>query len=132
MAFNKDNNASFKYAVNPDFNDIVDERGNTIIAYRKVAWGNGEEKEEIRKWYVDIEKETPNKGVTFLTEDGPNNLVDALIKHGHGDTKRILGALKEREDFEESLVSVVGKKAVKQAKETESQDYYDPREVLGA
>lgn len=123
---------SFKYTVNPECDEVVDERGNSTIMLRKVAWGDGAEKLEIRKWFVDIDKETASKGTPFLTEEGPGNLARAIIKHGYGDTAVLLGELKQRPDFEEALVSVVGKQKVKAAQETETSDYYDPREVIGA
>jgi hypothetical protein len=125
---------SFEYHVNSDVDEIVDERGNTVIMFRKLAWGDGEEKLELRKWHVKIEGETPSKGVTFLTEDGPHNLVHVLTNKGFGDTQKILEELKSRDDFEESLINVIGKKKVKEAKESESieeANYYDPKEMLG-
>jgi hypothetical protein len=124
----------FKYHVNDEVNEIVDEKGNSAIMFRKLAWGDGEEKLELRKWYVDIDKETPAKGVTFLTEDGPHNLTHILVKKGFGDTEKILGELKSRDDFDEALSNTIGKKKVKEIKDKESASeeiYYDPKEMLG-
>jgi len=125
--------SNFKYTVNEEVDEIVDEKGNTAILFRKLAWGEGQEKLEIRKWYVNIDGETPSKGVTFLTEDGPHNLVHVFAKKGFGDTETILNTLKERDDFEEALSNVIGKKKVKAIKEQDSSEvqYYDPKEMLG-
>lgn len=126
---------SFVYHVNEEVDEIVDERGNSAIMFRKLAWGEGEEKFELRKWFVDIGKETPGKGVTFLTEEGPHNLTQVLVKKGFGETEKILHELKQRKDFEESLINVIGKERVEEAKEQESSSdkvYYDPKEILMA
>jgi hypothetical protein len=125
---------AFDYHVNEEVDEVIDEKGNTVIMFRKLAWGAGEEKLELRKWYVDINKETPSKGVTFLTEDGPHNLVNILVKKGFGDTEKVLEELKSREDFEEALSNVIGKKKVKDIKNQDAANeasYYDPKEMLG-
>lgn len=127
--------ANFEYHVNGEVDEVIDEKGNSVIMFRKLAWGKGEEKLELRKWYVDIDKETPSKGVTFLTEDGPHNLTHVLIRKGFGDTEKILEELKTRDGFEDSLSNVIGKKKVKEIKEQEATDeaiYYDPKEMLCA
>lgn len=125
--------ASFKYTVNPEVDEIIDEKGNTVILFRKLAWGEGEEKLELRKWYVDIDKETPNKGVVFLTEEGPNNLVHTFINKGFGDTERILTELKEREDFESALCNIIGESKIKSIKKqtpSEEVEYFDPKTFM--
>lgn len=124
---------NFAYHVNPEVDEIIDEKGNTVILFRKLAWGSGAEKLELRKWYVDIDKETPSKGVTFLTEDGPHNLVHTFVRKGFGETERVLTELKSREDFEEALCNVIGKKKMDEVKEQDSgeAEYYDPKEMLG-
>lgn len=123
---------NYPYTVNPDLDEVVDERGNTVIMFRKVNW-NGKEATlpEVRKWYLSGEGESPNKGFVFLTEDGPKNLAKAIIKHNYGTTTEYLEVLKDREDFNESLVSVIGEKAVSTAKKSKpATNYYDPREIL--
>jgi len=127
--------AIFEYHVNDEVDEVIDEKGNTVILFRKLAWGKGAEKLELRKWFVDINKETPSKGVTFLTEEGPHNLVHTFIKKGFGDTEKILTELKARDGFEDALSSVIGKKKVKEIKEQDAVEgeavYYDPKEMLG-
>lgn len=120
MAFKKDGN--FTYHVG-DIDETVDSRGNTVLLLRKLAWGNGQEKLEIRKWFIDINKETPSKGVTFLTDEGPGNLINALIDNGYGNTKDILSNLSKREDFDSALAAIG-----KRIPEGEASDeYFDPK-----
>lgn len=88
--------------------EIIEEKGNAFIALREVAWGTGQSKLEIRKWYTDANgNETPNKGVTFMTEEGPNQLVNAMTGLGYGDTQEVLKNLSTREDFRPSLNNVL-------------------------
>ncbi len=120
----------FKYTVDKSLDEVVDERGNTAVMLRKLAWGDKEPKVEIRKWFITEKGERPSKGVTFCTEEGPGNLAKVLIRNGFGKTEELIGELKDREDFDDSLAKVIGKQAIKKAKETVIEEYYDPREVL--
>ena len=49
---------------------------------------------------------------------------------GFGHTKKMLKSLKDREDFEDSLVYTIGKKKVEESKDKEvvinEDDYFDP------
>lgn len=123
MAFKKDGN--FSYHVG-DIDETIDSRGNTVVLLRKLAWGNGQEKLEIRKWFIDISKETPSKGVTFLTDEGPGNLINALIDHGYGDTQEIITKLAQRSDFDSALASV-GKSRKDMG--TASDEFFDPKSL---
>lgn len=88
--------------------EIIEEKGNAFIALREVAWGSGNSKLEIRKWYTNANgDETPSKGVTFMTEDGPNQLVETMTGLGYGDTERVLQKLNEREDFRPALNNIL-------------------------
>lgn len=121
----------FKYTVDPELDEVVDEKGNTAIMLRRIAWGDGTPKIEIRKWFLSETGEQASKGVTFATDKGPGNLAKTLIRKGFGETSELIGELKEREDFDNSLARVIGKQKVKAAKETVVEEYYDPKEVLG-
>lgn len=123
MAFKK-SDGPLTYKVG-DVDEVVDSRGNTVIMLRKVAWGSGKEKLEIRKWFVDINKETAGRGVTFLTDEGPTNLINTMIKCGYGDTQQIIEAIKDREDFDDALMSIGRKKPTGEA----SSKYYDAKEA---
>lgn len=123
-----------EYKIDSKLDEVIDERGNTAILLRSVSWNGNTFKPEIRKWVIDTKtgKEIPNKGISFLTENGPKNLALAIIKNKFGETQEYIEALKDREDFEESLVNVIGKKSVEdaKAKKANTSTFYDPREVL--
>ena len=116
-------------------NEVIDEKGNMALMLREVAWNGRDYHLELRKWIVDVDKEQPMKGCTFITEEGPNNLVDTMVKHGYGNTRNILHELSSRDSFEEDLVSVIGKQKVDKAEDTEvtitEDDYFDPKSLLG-
>ena len=101
-----------KYKIFEGADDIFDEKGSMFLAMRRVAWYSegkeepGEEKAklELRKWLINKEgEEQPHKGFSFLTENGPHDLTKMLVQKGYGDTKELLIALKDREDFKESV-----------------------------
>ena len=94
-----------------NLNEVFDEKGSMFLAMRRVQWceeGKEPDREksklELRKWRITPEgEERADKGFSFLTEDGPNELAKVLVHNGYGKTKDILIELKERSDFEESV-----------------------------
>lgn len=132
MPFKKDGNISFTIKVD-GINELIDERNNSILALREVGWNDKEPRLELRRWIVDENGDKPMKGVSFLTEDGPHNLVNSMTKLGFGNTETILANIKNRDNFEESLVKVIGKKKVSKAKEEtieiSEDDYFDPESL---
>lgn len=121
---NNDNTKAFTYHVG-DVDEVIDTKGNSVVLLRKLAWGDGEEKLELRRWVMDINKETPLKGCTFLTDEGPNTLANKLIELGYGHTAEVLATLSKRKDFKESLESLGQKKKGKK-----NSVYYDPKEII--
>lgn len=122
-----------------DVNEIIDEgSGNSFIALRKVKWDENKDfKLDIRKWYTNSNgEEIAGKGVGFITEDGPTNLIKALIKHGYGNTRQILEQLSEREEFPIAVKEIiVGKNIdidgiVLSTNDNVSITYYDPNDIL--
>lgn len=116
-----------KYTIVDDYDYIIDEKGSSFIALRKIFWGDTDVLDEIdpskvkldiRKWHTDSStgEEKVGKGWSFLTEQGPHNLTKILVENGFGKTKDILNGIKDREDFRSSLNSVLGK----------DDDLYDP------
>lgn len=84
----------FVYTVDSDFDYTIDEKGNAFIALRKIDWGNkGEYKLDLRKYYASDTGETMRKGVSFLTEDGPNELTKVLLETGYGDDEEIANTI---------------------------------------
>ena len=111
-----------------NMDEIFDEKGNTFLAMRKIQWcKEGVEpdpdkaKLELRKWHMSAEGEIAGKGFSFLTEEGPHELVNALISNGYGHTNEIIDLLKQRDDFNESVVC---------NKEDQDDEYFDPRETF--
>lgn len=120
----------FTFRLDDSCDYVIDEKpGNAFIALRKVAWGDAAEaKLELRKWFVKSDgDETPGKGVTFMTEEGPHELVRTLADIGYGHTTDILRILRDRDDYKEALRAI-------DHPETPSSDktmYYDPKECIG-
>lgn len=112
---------------------IVDEKGSVFIALRKIAWGCGKDenpedlnipvKLDLRKYYNTEQGERMDKGVSFLTEDGPNELTKVLLEEGYGNTSECLSVLLKRNDIEEAINTITNG-------ETNDDGYYDPRELL--
>ena len=132
MAFGK--NKDLKYTIKEDgINEVIEENGNMITMLREVAWNDKEPKLEMRKWIINPDTETPMKGLSFMTEKGPHSAAELLVKHGYGETKTLLGDLSTREDFENGLISTIGKKKVDETKQKEEiiqDDYLDPKGLL--
>ena len=109
-------NADFSqmfYHVFKDFEIPFDEKGTTCGTVRLVQWcKNGEEpdkdkaKIEIRKVYTSGAEEKTGKGYTFSTPEGPGELAVGLIKAGFGETKDVLNAVRERDDFKEAVMNL--------------------------
>lgn len=126
----------FEYNINPDFDYIIDEKGNSIVTLRKASWNNREEKLELRKWIVNSEgKETYGKGFAFLTEEGPNELIKTLLENNYGDTETVINSVKDRSDFMPALcmaLEVANKTDLmdKLSKEEIEEEYYDPTQIF--
>ena len=128
-------NKPISYEVKEDgINELIEEKNNMVTMLREVSWNGRESHLEIRKWVEDAEKETPMKGVSFMTEEGPHNLTETLVKCGFGNTKNIIKQLSVRDDFDNSLINVIGKQKVSKAKSTpvivNEDEYYDPKEII--
>lgn len=79
--------------------NVFDNRDNSYLAIRKVSWNRQQPKLEIRRWYMDGEdNETPSKGITFYTEEGPHQLTHLLLKLGYGDPETIEAIMEERKN----------------------------------
>ena len=125
----------FKYNIIDKIDYTIEEQGNQFTALRKVRWGdNDKEYLELRRW-----RNTPDggeqaaKGCTFMTEDGPSELVNVLVELGYGNTKEVINRLSQREDFRKSLNSVLGKddELFDENVGTLEDDYYDPKSLIG-
>lgn len=122
----------FKYEVDPNFDYLIEEKGNQATFFRRVSWGGRDAKPEIRKWYVDGTSETPGKGVSFMTEEGPAELIKVMTNVGYGNTDEILENISKRDDFPAAVKKVLGKgvqEVIDQYDSTELEEVYDPRSI---
>lgn len=119
--------------------DIFDEKGSSFLAMRLTQWcEQGEEpdkekaKLELRKFRMTSDGERVDKGFSFLTEDGPNELAHLLVCNGYGDTKELLLELRKRDNIEEALKGLVDDtvESVKNLFDNNDGEYFDMRSVL--
>ena len=132
-------NKEFKLEIDNEVDEVIDEvPGSSFIALRKLRWSDsGSFKLDIRKWYTNSEgEEIAGKGVSFMTEEGPDNLIEALLKHGYGDTRKTLNGIKDRDDFLPAVKEIITEKGVDfdsievPSLDSLSEDFYDPKSIL--
>lgn len=120
----------FKLEIDDSVNEVFDEvPGSAFLALRKLRWNEQSKfKLDIRKWYTNSEgEEIAGKGVSFMTEDGPDNLIQALLKHGYGDTQKTIDGIKDREDF-----PTIAMKALAEVDPTFASSFNIPEEDSGS
>ena len=131
---------TFNLEIDDSVNEVFDEGiGNSFLAMRKLRWNEDSPfKLDLRKWITDSSgKEIAGKGFSFITEEGPENLVNCLLRHGYGDTRKTLEGLQDREDFDSEAMRILAKKgvlpegsfAIIQAEEG-SGSFYDPKDFI--
>ena len=128
----------FNLEIDDSINEVIDETpGNRFIALRKLRWSSeGQFKLDIRNWYTNSEgEEIAGKGVSFMTEEGPDNLIEALLKHGYGDTRKTLNGIKDREDFKVAVKEIIQENNIDldsiEIPDIESVgEFYDPKSIL--
>lgn len=129
----------FKLEIDPSLNEVFDEvPGKTFLALRRLRWTeNGPFKLDIRRWYTTNEgEERPDKGVAFMTEEGPDNLIAALMKHGYGDTRKTLDSIKDRPDFYPNIKEIIQNEGIDldsvviASEDSDLQEFYDPKSIL--
>lgn len=138
-------NREFNLEIDPSLDVVFDEgSGNSFLAMRKLRWDeNSSFKIDLRKWFTNSDgEEIAGKGFSFITEDGPNNLVNCLIDNGFGDTRDIIEKVSTRDDFVDALATSAAAldalgldelkdKVKKAAESSEAESFYDPKELLG-
>ena len=117
MAFGPDDK-KFEYNVQKE--RVFDEKGSTFLAMRQIAWGVHW---ELRRWRMRDGKEIADKGFSFLTEEGPHELTNALLSEGFGRTKDVLTILRKRDDFKETVENMANDGDA-------TGEYFDPRAML--
>lgn len=116
-------------------NILIAEEGNSSYMIRQVSWNGRPEKIELRKWITTSNgDEVPGRGFSFKDRAKLDEIVEGLAQNNFGKTKVILQNIRDREDFEESLVQTIGQQKVIQARNTEFEvakdEYYDPRNLI--
>lgn len=121
----------FKFEIEEGFDHVIEETGNMSTNLRKVKWGSSANyKLDLRKWFYKDGEEKCGKGIG-LTDDGASELVKVLSENGYGDTKEIIHAIKDRDDFKSSMKAVFGN-SESEDYDNELEEYYDPKELLGS
>lgn len=127
-------NNSFKYSIVENIDYTFEEKGNQFGAVRKVQWGDSDKSYlDIRKWRNAPDgTEQAAKGYTFMTEEGPSELTKVLLNLGFGNTREVIGIIKNREDFRKSLNSELGSndEMYDESVGTLEDDFYDPKSLL--
>ena len=125
--------------LDPSVDEVIDEvPGNSFIALRKLRWSpNASFKLDIRKWFTNgAGEEIAGKGVSFMTPEGPDNLIEALLKVGCGDTRKTLNGLKDREDFLPNVKQIIIEKGVNldnievPSHDSLNESFYDPKTII--
>lgn len=136
MARNMEFNLEIDHSVDEVFDEGV---GSSFLALRKIRWNeNSPYKLDIRKWFTNSDgSEVAGKGVSFITENGPNGLIKALLKNNYGDTRDVLNSIKTRDDFLYNVKSVLDEMgensdliAIKPSGEDSETTFFDPKELM--
>lgn len=129
----------FKLEIDPSVNEVFDELpGQSFLAFRRLRWTeSGQFRYDIRKWFTTSDgEEKAGKGVSFMTEEGPDNLISALMKHGFGDTRKTLEAIKDRPDFLPNVKEIIQREGYDldsvtiASEDNDLQEFYDPKVIL--
>jgi hypothetical protein len=125
MAWNSDKSISME--IEPDFDYIIEEGQNTSINLRRINWNGRGSKLDLRKWVYNGGSERAMKGIS-LSEEGADILTNTLVKLGYGSTRDIINNIKNRDDFNQSLLNPG---VQSQYVDDGTEEYYDPSELLG-
>ena len=124
MAWNKDK--EFSMEIEKGFDFVLEEGANTSINLRRISWNGRPAKIDIRKWTYKDGEEHAMKGVG-LSDEGANELTGVLVEQGFGETRRIIEAIKKRNDYDGSINTSV----ISSHDDDGQEEYYDPSELLG-
>ena len=131
----------FHYDIDPNYDFILEERGNTYTALRKIRWGDKEDFSlDIRKYYATEEGERMAKGCSLMSKEGADELARVLVDTGYGDEKqlakaicdnrvelaaRIYDSIVENKDLKDTVEDII----VNHLADKE-EEYYDLNEVI--
>lgn len=129
----------FNLEIDPEIDEVFDEGvGNSFLAMRRLRWNeNSQYKLDLRKWITNANgEEIAGKGFSFITEEGPANLINCLLKHGYGDTRKTLEGIQDREDFVPEVMEILNKKGIipeesmTYTQNTENGEFYNPNDFF--
>lgn len=84
----------FHYEVDPNYDYILEERGNTYTALRKIRWGEKEDFSlDIRKYYATEDGERMAKGCSLMSKEGADELTRVLVDTGYGNAKQLTNSI---------------------------------------
>lgn len=131
----------FHYDVDPNYDFVLEERGNTYTALRKIRWGDKEDFSlDIRKYYATEEGERMAKGCSLMSKEGADELARVLVDTGYGDEKqlakaicdnrvelaaRIYDTITENKDLKDTVEDIIANHLA-----DEEEEYYDLNEVI--
>lgn len=131
----------FTYEVDPNFDYVLEERGNTYTALKKIRWGDNDHFSlDIRKWYATENGERMAKGCSLMTDEGADELTRVLVSTGYGDDKelaseicsnrtelaaRIYNNILNIDDLKDTVESIISNQIA-----DEEEEYHDLREVI--
>jgi len=117
----------FKYEVDNDFGDrILEEGPNTCIMARRISWNGKPFRLDIRKYTYKDKDEVMLRGIG-LSDEGADELTCVLVESNCGSTRRILRAVKARDDFDEAMLNP---DADLEEDDENSTEYFDPKQLL--
>lgn len=89
-------NSEFSYEVDPNFDFVIDEKGNKFISLRKIKWGSSDEyKLDLRNYVSNEDGERMLKGCTFISEETGHELANVLVREGYGHPDDIVNNIVE-------------------------------------
>lgn len=133
-------NGNYEYDERLD--KVVDEKANQFISVRFAKWKEDQDFQlEIRRFALSEDRETPLKGVRFLTDNGPHELTTTLVENGFGMADELVDTIIEhrpavaakiynRLTGDKKLMTKVLSHENDEDMEDESENLYDPKELL--
>lgn len=122
----------FSYDIDKDFDYTIEEKDNSFVALRKIRWGNREDyRLDLRKYISTEEGERMGKGLSFLTEDGPSELVKVLLDNDYGKPDEISDTIvNNRRDIFEAISKKVNGNFPSIDNDGEDEDLFDARRLF--
>lgn len=132
----------FSYEIDPNYDFVLEERGNTYTAARKIRWGDRDHFSlDIRKWYATEDGERMAKGCSLMTDEGAHELTRVLVSTGYGIDKeiaseicanrpeiaaRIFDQIQNNDDLRNTVEDII----VNQLVDEDEEEYHDLGEVI--